>query len=198
MYGTSRTRLPLKQPIYHCFEFIRESFWGKPSLQLGTLLGSGNLKQQPPEEFEKKVVLKNFATFTVKQLYRSVFFNKPAGIRRNIENFVDFSKFLRAPFRENLHTIVSEFAEKLGLLHCVKGVRIWRFSGPYFPAFGLEKLQIQTLFTQYYLYFLKQNILSVRTNLQVFSIALADFRMKIIFKIIHPFPLQKRNPRSLC
>ena len=121
--------------------------WGKPSLQLGTLLESGNLKYQPVEEFEKKVVLKNFATLTVKQLYRSVFFNNAAGIRWNIENFVDFAKFLRAPLRKNLHTIASESAEKLGLLHCVKGVRIWRFSGPYFPAFGLEKLQIRTLFT---------------------------------------------------
>ena len=32
--------------------------------------------------------------------------------------------------------------------HCVKSVRIWSFSGPYFPAFRPEKLQIRTLFRQ--------------------------------------------------
>ena len=39
--------------------------------------------------------------------------------------------------------------------HCVKSVRIWSFSGPHFPTFGLntgkygpEKLRTQTLFTQ--------------------------------------------------
>ena len=40
-------------------------------------------------------------------------------------------------------------------IHCVKSVRIWSFSGSYFPIFssnvgkyGPEKLQIWTLFTQ--------------------------------------------------
>ena len=40
-------------------------------------------------------------------------------------------------------------------IHCLKGVRIWSYSGPHFPAFELnigicepELLQIQTLFTQ--------------------------------------------------
>ena len=33
--------------------------------------------------------------------------------------------------------------------HCVKSVRIRSFSGLYFPAFGPEKLWIQTLFTQW-------------------------------------------------
>ena len=32
--------------------------------------------------------------------------------------------------------------------HCVKSARIRSFSGPYFPAFGQEKLRIRTLFTQ--------------------------------------------------
>ena len=32
--------------------------------------------------------------------------------------------------------------------YCVKSVRIWSFSGPYFPTFGPEKLRIQILFTQ--------------------------------------------------
>ena len=53
----------------------------------------------------------------------------------------------------------------LSTCHCVKSVLIWGFSGPYFPAFGLnterycvfspngrkygsEKLRIQTIFTQ--------------------------------------------------
>ena len=26
--------------------------------------------------------------------------------------------------------------------HCVKNVRVWRFSGPYFPAFGLNTERI--------------------------------------------------------
>ena len=49
--------------------------------------------------------------------------------------------------------------------NCVKSVRLWSFSGPYFPAFSLkterygvkyggkhgpEKLRIRTLFTQYH------------------------------------------------
>ena len=36
----------------------------------------------------------------------------------------------------------------LGLMHCVKSVRIRRFSGPYFPAFGLnmEKYRVSLLF----------------------------------------------------
>ena len=28
--------------------------------------------------------------------------------------------------------------QMFGHLHCVKGVRIWCFSGPFFPAFGLN------------------------------------------------------------
>ena len=32
--------------------------------------------------------------------------------------------------------------------YCVKSVHIRSFSGPYFPAFGLEKFRIRTLFTQ--------------------------------------------------
>ena len=32
--------------------------------------------------------------------------------------------------------------------HCVKSVRIWSFSCPYFPALRPEKLRIRTLFTQ--------------------------------------------------
>ena len=48
-------------------------------------------------------------------------------------------------------------------IHCLKSIHIWRFSGPYFTAFGLnmerfsrnagkygpEKLRIRTLFTQW-------------------------------------------------
>ena len=32
--------------------------------------------------------------------------------------------------------------------HCVKSICIQSFSGPYFPAFGPEKLRIRTFFTQ--------------------------------------------------
>ena len=43
------------------------------------------------------------------------------------------------------------------LVHCVKSVCFWSFSGPYFPVFrpnarkyGLEKLRIRILFTQWF------------------------------------------------
>ena len=32
--------------------------------------------------------------------------------------------------------------------HCIESVRIRRYSGPYFPTFGPELLQIWTFFTQ--------------------------------------------------
>ena len=32
--------------------------------------------------------------------------------------------------------------------HCVKSVRIWSYSGPYFPAFGLNTLSISTYKSQ--------------------------------------------------
>ena len=52
------------------------------------------------EVFCKKGVLRNFAKFTGKHPYQSLFFNKVAGLRRFPVNFV---KFLRAPsFIEHL------------------------------------------------------------------------------------------------
>ena len=37
-------------------------------------------KKQPPEVFYKKSILENFAKFTGKQLYLTLFFNKVAGL----------------------------------------------------------------------------------------------------------------------
>ena len=37
-------------------------------------------------------------------------------------------------------------------IDCVKSIGIWSFSGPYFPAFGPEKLRVRTYFTQCYSY----------------------------------------------
>ena len=39
------------------------------------------MQKQPPEMFCKKVVLKNFAKFTGKNLSQSLFFNKGADLR---------------------------------------------------------------------------------------------------------------------
>ena len=39
------------------------------------------MQKQPPEMFCKKVVLKNFAKFTGKNLCQSLFFNKGADLR---------------------------------------------------------------------------------------------------------------------
>ena len=39
------------------------------------------MQKQPPDVFYKKGVLKNFAKFTGKYLYQSLFFNKAAGVR---------------------------------------------------------------------------------------------------------------------
>ena len=66
------------------------------------------LQKQPPEEFCKKDVLKNFAKFTEKHLCQSLFINKVAGLSLRstllkkkiwLRCFpVNFAKFLRTPF----------------------------------------------------------------------------------------------------
>ena len=43
-----------------------------------------------------------------------------------------------------LVSLLKRFWEKSWNIHCVKSVRIRRFSGPHFPAFGLNKLCIQS------------------------------------------------------
>ena len=62
------------------------------------------------EVFCKKDVLKNFAKFTGKQLFQSLFFNKVAGLRTamlikkrlwHTRFAVNFAKFLRTPFLTN-------------------------------------------------------------------------------------------------
>ena len=49
------------------------------------------------------------------------------------------------------HIVVKEILQERAI-NCLKNVRIWSFSGPYFPEFGLnadqKKLRIRTLFTQ--------------------------------------------------
>ena len=63
-------------------------------------------QNQPPEEFCKKAVLRNFAKFTGKRLYQNPFVNKVAGLRpttllkkRLWQKWfpVNFIKFLRTP-----------------------------------------------------------------------------------------------------
>ena len=56
-------------------------------------------KEQLPEVFCKKGVLRNFAKFTGKHLCQSLFFNKVAGL----------TKFLRIPFlKEHLRATASK------------------------------------------------------------------------------------------
>ena len=49
---------------------------------------SWNLRRIRPEEFCKKTVLRNFANFTGKHLRQSLIFNKVAGLRHKICNFI--------------------------------------------------------------------------------------------------------------
>ena len=51
-------------------------------------------QNQPPEEFEKKCVLRNFAKFIGKDLFQSHFFHKVAGLR-------PIKKCLRTPVLKN-------------------------------------------------------------------------------------------------
>ena len=64
-------------------------------------------QKQPSEVFYKKVVLRNFAKFNGKHLYKSLFFNKVAGLypATLLKNIlwhrcfpVTLSKFRRTPF----------------------------------------------------------------------------------------------------
>ena len=63
---------------------------------------SKHYRSSRPEVFCKKVVLKNFAKFTRKHLFQSLFFNKVAGLRtatllKKRPWNVNFEKFLRRP-----------------------------------------------------------------------------------------------------
>ena len=66
-----------------------------------------SLQKQPLEVFWKKAVLSNFAKFTGKYLYQSLFFNKVADFSLWKETLwhrsfhVNFVKFLRTPFLQN-------------------------------------------------------------------------------------------------
>ena len=59
------------------FNFESFPFYYVPSL----LNSSCNSQKQPPEVFCKKGVLRNFAKFAGKHLYRGLFLNKVAGLR---------------------------------------------------------------------------------------------------------------------
>ena len=82
-------------------------------------------QKQPPDVFcEKKVFLKNFAIFTGKYLYWSLFFNKVAGFhvcsffKRRLKHKLfpaNIAKFLRAPILKNI-------CERLLLKHCTRDI----------------------------------------------------------------------------
>ena len=66
----------------------------------------------------RKVVLRNFAKFTRKPLYKGLFFNKVAGLRPGTllkKKFwhrcfpVTFAKFLRTPFYRTFPVAASDF-----------------------------------------------------------------------------------------
>ena len=75
-----------------------------------------------PEVFCKKGVLRNFAKFTEKHLYQSLFFNKTAGLRPAIlfkkmpwQRYfpVNFVKILRTPiFKEHLRWLLLFFVNR--------------------------------------------------------------------------------------
>ena len=63
-------------------------------MMLGALIFF-HLKSSRPEVFCKQGAVTNFAKFTGKHLFQSLFLNKVAGLRYFP---VNFSKFLRTPF----------------------------------------------------------------------------------------------------
>ena len=73
---------------------------------------SSKARSSPSEVSCKRAILRNFAKFTGKHLYQSLFFNKVAGLRpatllkkrlwHRCKCFsADFAKFLRAPLLQN-------------------------------------------------------------------------------------------------
>ena len=70
--------------------------------------------------------------------------------------------------------------EQVNGTHCVKSVQMRSFSGPYFPAFGLnsnqKKHRIWTLFTQCQLYSLGKEILILKYISTVFQFNMSHFR----------------------
>ena len=50
--------------------------------------------------------------------------------------FLSVIKDSSEEYLETFQTSVMELFEKI--VHCVKNVRIWSYSGPYFPTFGLN------------------------------------------------------------
>ena len=67
----------------------------------GTLTKLGTLRSSHQRCSVRKGVLRNFTNFTGKQLHQSLFFNKVAGLRHRCFP-VNFMKFLRTPFLQNI------------------------------------------------------------------------------------------------
>ena len=117
-----------------------------------------NFQKQPPEVFYKKGVLKNFSKFTGKHLCQSLFFNKVSKVKRDWRRCfpLNFEKFLRTPpgdcfwkFSDVFNFWFSDILVKYRKRPVVwngfiKPNIVWKvskygvFSGPYFPAFGLN------------------------------------------------------------
>ena len=91
------------------------------------LLPTAHVKSSHRRCSIKKVVLKNFAKFTEKHLYQSLFFNEVAGLRQATLKKkrhwhrcfpVNFAKFSRKPFLQNISrrlllSRIDHFEEKL-------------------------------------------------------------------------------------
>ena len=90
-------------------------------------------------------------------MWKSKFFSKKDIWK--VTNYVRTLKILAIPtFQRIAKLIMADFLEKdcnymlvkVGKVSCVNSVHIRSFYGPYFAAFGPEKLRIWTLFTQQY------------------------------------------------
>ena len=96
--------------------------------------------------FCKIGVLKNFAKFTGKHLCQCLFFNKVASLRpflyrtppvaASIKYLTSMVIFFSETYLILCQTSIMELLSNN--YHCVKSVRSRKFSGPYFPAFGLN------------------------------------------------------------
>ena len=90
--------------------------------------------------FCRRGALANFTKFKGKASAMDQACTNPSKRLHDIFFLVCFATFLDHFFTENLHTTASyQFSEAMEGRHCcVKSVHIRSFSGPYFPAFGLN------------------------------------------------------------
>ena len=102
------------------------------------LNSKGSERSSRPEVFCKKGVFRNFAKFTGKHLYQSLFFNKVVGLRpatllkKRLWHGcfpVNFAKFLRTPFlKEHLWWLLLKWSfssYSFWLLKCSLGRSLW-------------------------------------------------------------------------